>query len=148
MDDIIGYISRQSLEFEQPGDTSCPQQEQMDAMKLEVQLRTVMVLGAVLYLTVALLLKRKQLARMGRDAMISLVRAGMPGAGYFVTAPSPDEGAATAAAADILRSQVARGARLASELWGEPGRGVIEIKHSTDVVFRPSESARLHEHSP
>jgi hypothetical protein len=45
MDDIVGYISRQSLEFEQPGDTSCPQQEQMDAMKLEVQLRTVMVLG-------------------------------------------------------------------------------------------------------
>ena len=49
-------------EFVQPGDTSCPQQEQMDAMKLEVQLKTVFTLFVAVYLSVALLLKQGFLA--------------------------------------------------------------------------------------
>ena len=42
MEDVVGYVTKASSEFVQPGDTSCPQQEQMDAMKLEVQVRTVL----------------------------------------------------------------------------------------------------------
>jgi len=115
----VGYVSRESASFQQPGDTTCPQQEQVDTMKLEVQLNTLLIGGAILYFTVAFLLKRKQLSRMARDAMISLVRAGLPGARFLVTAPSPDEAAATAAAAAMLAAQKPKGRPLAAELFSE-----------------------------
>ena len=120
MENIAGYVSKQSSEFRQPGDTSCPEQAQVDAMKLEVQLKTVVILGIVLYLVVALLLKRKQLTRMLQDAMISLVRAGLPGVRYFVTAPSPDEPTAKAEVENIIKSQILNEEQLASELHEEP----------------------------
>ena len=119
MEDVVGYITKASSEFVQPGDTSCPQQEQINAMKLEVQLKTVFTLFVALYIFVAMLLKRKALSRMTRDAMISLVRAGMPGARYFVNAPSPDEALAKVNATNLLEIKPPKGKAFATELYAE-----------------------------
>ena len=101
---MVGYVTSESNRFVQPGDTSCPQQEQIDAMKLEVEIHTVLVAFAVLYVLVALMMKRKQLWRWFRDAMASLARAGFPLAKYLATPVSPDEASAKLAASDILAS--------------------------------------------
>ena len=104
--DVVGYVTAESKGYAQPGDTSCPQQEQIDAMKLEVEIHTVLVAFAVLYLVVALMMKRKQLGRWYRDAMGSLARAGFPLAKYLVTATSRDEASAKLAASDILSGEL------------------------------------------
>ncbi len=119
MEDVVGYVTKQSKAFVQPGDVSCPQQEQVDAMKLEVQVRTVLFGAISAYLFVALLLKRKQLRRMTRDALISLARAGMPGAALLVTAPSPDEGLAMTNAKNVLAKPPRVDKKLATELHTE-----------------------------
>ena len=102
--DVVGYVTSESNRFVQPGDTSCPQQEQIDAMKLEVEIHTVLVAFAVSYVVVALMIKRKQLWRWFQDAMVSLARAGFPLAKYLATPASPDEASAKLAASDILAS--------------------------------------------
>jgi hypothetical protein len=102
--DVVGYVTSESNRFVQSGDTSCPQQEQIDAMKLEVEIHTVLVAFAVSYVVVALMIKRKQLWRWFQDAMVSLARAGFPLAKYLATPASPDEASAKLAASDILAS--------------------------------------------
>ena len=120
MDDVVGWITKASLEFKQPGDTSCPQQEQMDAMKLEVQVTTVLMVFGGVYLAIALLMKRKQLRRMVRDALISLSRSGAPGASFLIVAPAPDEVVANNAADSLLSRKPAVNAPFSVELRDEP----------------------------
>ena len=139
MEDVVGYVSRELRSFEQPGDTSCPQQEQIDAMKLEVQVTTVAVIFGGVYLLVALLMKRKQLRRMTRDALISLARAKMPGAALLVTAPAPDELAAMSAAEALLASKPGTNAPFAVELKDEP---------PSDAADDAEEEARLSRRGP
>jgi hypothetical protein len=139
MEDVVAYVSRELRAFEQPGDTSCPQQEQIDAMKLEVQVTTVALFFGGAYLLVALLMKRKQLRRMTRDALISLARAKMPGAALLVTAPAPDELAATSAAEALLASKPAASPPLAVDLKDEP---------PSDAADDAKEEARLSRRGP
>ena len=110
-------------------------------MKLEVQLKTVFTLFVAVYLSVALLLKRKALSRMTRDAMISLVRAGMPGARYFVNAPFPDEALAKMNATNLLETKPQKG-KPSTELYAEApcgsklGRGVRRRAPSLETGAR------------
>ena len=120
MDDVVGYVTRSITEFTQPGDTSCPQQEQIDAMKLEVQVKTVLAVFVTVYLVVALLMKRKQLRRMTRDALISLSRSGMAGASWLVTSPAPDELAAKQAADALLSTKPVKNKSFQFELINDP----------------------------
>ena len=51
--------------------------------------------------------------------MISLVRAGMPGARYFVNAPFPDEALAKMNATNLLETKPQKGKAIATELYAE-----------------------------
>lgn len=69
------YIEDQKERFEQPGDTSCPDRESVDALKLEVELLTVVYLAIILYLGVALAIRWRITRRYVRDALVSLSRS-------------------------------------------------------------------------
>ena len=102
--DVVGYVTSESNRFVQPGDNSCPQQEQIDAMKLEVEIHTVLVAFAVLYVLVALMMKRKQLWRWFRDAMASPLAPGSPWPSTWPLPCPSDEASAKLAASDTLAS--------------------------------------------
>ena len=73
--DLETYIEDQKERFEQPGDTSCPDRESVDALKLEVELLTVVYLAIILYLGVALAIRWRITRRYVRDALVSLSRS-------------------------------------------------------------------------
>ena len=75
--DLGKIFNDQMSAFEQPGDTSCPDQEQFDAMKLEVELVVVIKFAITLYLAVALAIRWRFTRRHVRDALISLSRSNL-----------------------------------------------------------------------
>ena len=76
--DLGTYVNQQKMNFEQPGDTSCPDREAIDALKLEVQFITVVKVATILYLGIALLLRWRVFRRSVRDAIVSLSRSKFP----------------------------------------------------------------------
>ena len=76
--DLGTYVNQQKMNFEQPGDTSCPDREAIDALKLEVQFITVVKVATSLYLGIALLLRWRVFRRSVRDAIVSLSRSKFP----------------------------------------------------------------------
>lgn len=76
--DLGTYVNQQKMDFEQPGDTSCPDRESIDALKLEVQFVTVVKVAGSLYLGIALLLRWRVFRRSARDAVVSLSRSKLP----------------------------------------------------------------------
>jgi len=76
--DVQKFITDEMAAYVQPGDTSCPDREAVDALKLEVEFGTVLKVLIGGYLFVALLIKRREINRATRDAMLSLSRSKMP----------------------------------------------------------------------
>ena len=76
--DVQKFITDEMAQYVQPGDTSCPDREYIDALKLEVEFATVLKVLLFGYLTVAMMIKRRDINRIARDAMISLYRSKMP----------------------------------------------------------------------
>jgi len=76
--DVQKFITDEMAQYVQPGDTSCPDRESVDALKLEVEFATVLKVLLFGYLTVAMMIKRREINRIARDAIISLYRSKMP----------------------------------------------------------------------
>ena len=73
--DVESFIAIETRNFQQPGDTSCPDKEAVDALKLEVELMTVIKAAFIVYFAVSLALRWKLTSRYLRDALVALSRS-------------------------------------------------------------------------
>ena len=80
-------IAIETRNFRQPGDTSCPDKEAVDALKLEVELMTVIKAAFIVYFAVSLALRWKVTARYLRDALVALSRSNFLIVKLFVRDP-------------------------------------------------------------
>ena len=73
--DIERLVNDQIAKFEQPGDTSCPDSEQIDVLKLEVEFLTIIKFFFAVYFGTAFAIRWRLFRRHARDALISLSRS-------------------------------------------------------------------------